>query len=376
MNRVLLIGHNDFRIFLRNRFAFVWLLAVPLAFVYFMGFANRGPGDPANPRPAVLVENLDPGFLGRAFLDELGAQGLRTVSPTNRADAQRGLRVPADFTDRVLGGQPARVAFFTVKDSGDAAAAMIELRLVRALIALDSHLLELAAAHSNAPPTEETLRQIRQRPNPVALDSRFAGRQPIPVGFNLSLPGVLVMYLMLNLLVFGGNTVAAERRSGLLRRFFAHPGPKRALVFGKIYGLMLLALLQIVVFLLLGRFLFKVNLGPHLGAILLTLLVYSWVAASLGVLVGSLIRAEDKVTGLCVLASLVMAALGGCWWPLEIVPDFAKTLAHAVPTGWALDALHQLITFGAGLDAATRPLTVLTLCALAANLAAMKWFRA
>jgi ABC-type multidrug transport system permease subunit len=95
-----------------------------------------------------------------------------------------------------------------------------------------------------------------------------------------------------------------------------------------------------------------------------------------GVLIGSLIRAEDKVTGLCVLASLVMAALGGCWWPLEVVPDFAKTLAHTVPTGWALDALHQLITFGAGLETAVRPLAVLAFCAIGANLAAMKWFRA
>ena len=37
-----------------------------------------------------------------------------------------------------------------------------------------------------------------------------------------------------------------------------------------------------------------------------------------------------------------MAALGGCWWPLEIGPDFMRTLAHCFPTGWAMDALHNL----------------------------------
>jgi ABC-type multidrug transport system permease subunit len=183
------------------------------------------------------------------------------------------------------------------------------------------------------------------------------------------------MYLLMNLLIFGGTSVAWERRSGVLRRLTALPVGRGEIIGGKVYGLMLLALLQIAVVLLAGRFLFRVNLGDALGGILVVLLVYAWVAASLGVLVGSLVRAEEKVVGLCVLASLVMAALGGCWWPLEVVPDSVKFLAHCVPTGWAMDALHQLITFGGGLSAAKLPLAVLALFGLAANAAAAKFFR-
>jgi hypothetical protein len=51
---------------------------------------------------------------------------------------------------------------------------------------------------------------------------------------------------------------------------------------------------------------------------------------SLGVLVGSLTGAEDPVTGICVLASLLMAAIGGCWWPLEIGPMVIRTLARCI----------------------------------------------
>jgi len=70
-----------------------------------------------------------------------------------------------------------------------------------------------------------------------------------------------------------------------------------------------------------------------------------------------------------------MAALGGCWWPLEIVPDFVKRLAHLVPTGWAMDALHQLITFGGGFAKAKGAIGVLFLFGLAANFTAAKCFR-
>jgi ABC-type multidrug transport system permease subunit len=376
MRRVLDIGHNDLRLFLKSKIAYVWLFLVPLAFVYFMGFANRGPGDPANPKPPVLVENLDGGFLGRVFLDELGAQGMWVVDPTNRAQAQRGVRLPADFTSRILNHQPAKVAFFELAGSGAGDAALIELRVVRALIAMNSHLIELATQRGEAALTNETAwRAVMARENPVRLDARFAGRKPVPSGFSFSLPGNLVMYLVMNLMVFGGAALAAERRGGVLRRFIVQPVRRGELVTGKLYGLMLLGAVQVVFFLLVGRFVFGVPLGANLPAVAVTLLVFTWVAASFGVLAGSALRNEDRVVGLCVLASLLMAALGGCWWPLEIAPDALKTVARCLPTGWALDALHRLISFGAGWGAVVKPLLVLAAFGAVATTLVVRWFR-
>jgi len=183
------------------------------------------------------------------------------------------------------------------------------------------------------------------------------------------------MYLMMNLLVFGGASVARQRAGGLVRRLAVNPVTRAQMVAGKIYGLVLLGGVQAAVFLLAGQFLFGVRLGKNLGPILLTLVVYSWVAASLGVLAGSVARAEDKVAGVCVMASLVMAAVGGCWWPLEIGPPVLRLLAHCVPAGWAMDALHQLISFGGGLSDAARPIAVLAAFGLAANALAARFFK-
>jgi ABC-type multidrug transport system permease subunit len=103
--------------------------------------------------------------------------------------------------------------------------------------------------------------------------------------------------------------------------------------------------------------------------------LYSWLAASLGVLIGALVVNEDKIIGLCVLAGLVMAALGGCWWPMEIVPDTMKIVGHFFPTAWAMDSLHQLISFGSGLREIAPKLGVLAMFALAANIGAAKVLR-
>jgi len=244
MKQALTIGHNDLRLFFRHRASWVWLLVMPIAFTYFMGFAVRGPGGPNSPRPAIFIENRDEGFLSRSFLEALGQQGLRVVASTNRDDAKRGIRIPADFTQRVLNKQRVNVEFITVEGGGNEAAA---------LVAINAYLVEHAVSTAGKAPTEEGLRALNARENPVRLESRFAGRKPMPVGFNLSLPGNVVMYVLMNLMIFGGTTVATERRYGVLPRLMVHPVNRGTLIVGKVYGLILLGWVQIAVMLLASR---------------------------------------------------------------------------------------------------------------------------
>jgi len=108
----------------------------------------------------------------------------------------------------------------------------------------------------------------------------------------------------------------------------------------------LLGFTQIMVAMITGTILFKVHWGEHLGAIMLVLAAYASLAALLGLLLGNVARSEGQVIGMGVVASNVMAALGGCWWPIEITPRWSQRIASVFPTGWAMDALHRLMSFG------------------------------
>jgi len=301
---------------------------------------------------------------------------MRVVDATNAGNAARELRIPADFTERTLRGERTRLVFLPREGAGEADGAILDLRLVRALIGLNGHFLEAIAKDGKIESlTGPQLREIREAPNPVALDSHFAGRKPVPSGYNFSLPGNLVMYLTLNLLVFGGGAMASSRRNGVIRRLMTSAASRFEIILGKIYGNGLLGAAQIIFFLLLGKFVFHVNLGANLPGVILVLVLLAWVAAALGVLAGSCLSSEDRVIPVCVLASLLMGALGGCWWPLEIAPPVFKNIALCFPTGWALAALNQLISFGAGLDAVLLPMAVLFGFGAVASILAIRYFR-
>lgn len=376
MRNILEIGFNDLRLFLKGRTSYVWLFVIPLLFMGLMALASYGPNEAKNRYPPVLVENRDSGHVGAYFVELLSAQGLWRVDPTKdpKTKPVSGVRIPADFTAQLQANKDVKLEFFAIDSSRTADATLIEARVVRALIRLNADLFEASAKSAGFPSAQE-LKALREKPDPVALDSRYAGRNPVPTGFNFSLPGNLVSFLLMNLLIFGGTMVAASRQSGTLRRLMTLPVRRGELVTGQIFGLWLLGLVQIGFFLIVGRFVFHVNLGANLPGVMLVLFVFAWVAAALGVLVGSVLDAPDRVVGVCIFVSLMMAAMGGCWFPLEVTPDWVKTMAHGVPTGWAMDALNHLISFGHGLETVTKHLAVLAGCGVVATAAAARWFR-
>ena len=103
---------------------------------------------------------------------------------------------------------------------------------------------------------------------------------------------------------------------------------------------------QIAFAMVVGRFLFGVDWGPYLWAVILLMAAYSGLVAWLGMLLGTLARTEGQVIGIGVLSANALGALGGCWWPIEVVPGWMQRLADFLPSGWAMDGLHKLMFFG------------------------------
>ncbi|RKX34463.1 MAG: hypothetical protein DRP71_07025 [Verrucomicrobia bacterium] len=377
MKNIFVIGFFDLKLLLKQKTAFIWLLVMPLAFVAVIGIANRGGRDsPGNPTPRVLIDNLDTGFMGTLLMEELNARGLQLAGESERDEAERGIAIPAGFTDEILATEQVKLSFFKLQGSAGPPAALIEVRLVRALVGLNSALVEFVL--KNPPGTkfsEDGLRELLQREDPVQLDAQFAGRNPIPAGYQQSLPGILVMYLLINLLSFGAISLTIERREGIIRRLAAYPVRPLELVLGKIFGRFLVGGVQILFLLAVGQLFLGVKVGHNLPLILTTLAIYSWMCAALGVLIGAVSSSPDRTLGISIVVGMVMAALGGCWWPLEIVGDTMRAIGMSLPTGWAMSAMHQLISFGGGFAQVDWQMAALAALGLVVTLLAGRFLR-
>jgi ABC-type multidrug transport system permease subunit len=183
------------------------------------------------------------------------------------------------------------------------------------------------------------------------------------------------MFTLLVLLTSGAVLLVIERRDGLLRRVASTPLPRSGVVAGKWGSRMALALVQIGFAMAIGTLFFRVDWGPDLGMVAAILLAWAALCAGLGIVSGNLARTEGQAVGLGVFAANLLAALGGCWWPIEVTPGWAQSLAMALPTGWTMAALHRLMSFQAGAAAALPHGIALALLALAVGWIATRTFR-
>ena len=196
-----------------------------------------------------------------------------------------------------------------------------------------------------------------------------------PSGYEQTIPGVMVMFVLLVMCTSGAVLLVIERRQGLLRRLACAPISRGQLVLGKWGGKFALGMVQIAFAMLAGTVIFGMNWGAHLHAVISVMLTYGAMMAALGMVLGSLARTEALAAGIGVITANVMAALGGCWWPIEITPAWMQKLQLFLPTGWAMHALHKLISFGYGPFSVLPHLVVMTLTTVILLVVAMKVFR-
>ena len=331
---------RDLSFLLRRRETLLWTFLMPIAFFYFIGNIAGGFARVDEPDPIAVTAAPDAGFLKDQLTHRLEERRYRIIQSDTYF---RQLRIPAHFTADVLAGHPVKVEF--VRRGSGVYTDDDRLRIGRAVNTLLADVVTLSSQGIALTPA--AFSDLAKRPRAITVDVTTAGKRRIPpIGFEQAVPGILVMFTLQVLLTVGGVSLSAERRAGILRRLASSPMSRGAVVLGKWGARVLLGFVQILFAMLTGTLLFHVHWGEHLGAILLLLAAYASLTATLGLLLGNIARNEGQLIGIAVTASNIMAALGGCWWPIEIAPPFAQKIALVFPTGWAMDALHKLMSFG------------------------------
>jgi ABC-type Na+ efflux pump permease subunit len=376
MKNILFIAWHDVRYQLRQGGTLVWLFVMPPIFFYFIGTVTGGfqgnlTGGTATP---IVIAAEAPGFLQdqidlRLRENEFDTEWRESVV----ADAEgnlprRVLTFDANLSTQVIAGEQVTASYDT-----RASALSREFEAIRIQRSLYTAIADVVVAESRSenPLDANALDELNAETRVWQLDVATAGkRQIIPNGFDQAIPGILVMFTLLILLTSGSSMLVVERMQGLLRRLASAPMTRGEVVAGKWGGRMVLAALQVGFAVIVGTVVFKMQWGPDILMIAVVLAAWAAFCASAGLLLGSIAATEGQASGLGVLFANLLAALGGCWWPIEVTPGWMQTLQNFMPTGWAMDALHKLISFEAGaMSALPQVITLLVGALLVAGLA-------
>jgi ABC-2 type transport system permease protein len=137
------------------------------------------------------------------------------------------------------------------------------------------------------------------------------------------------------------------------------PTHRATVIGGHVLAMFLVVFLQQVLLVAVGQIFFGVDYLQAPLATLAMMVALSLWAASLGLLIGALAKAEEQVITWSLIAMFLFAALGGAWFPLEFAGEAFATIGHVTPTAWAMDGLQNVVVRGQGLASVLLPAGIL-----------------
>jgi len=364
VRQAILIANKDFKLLLRDRFGFLFVMAFPVMFAAAFFFMFRGTDMGEEGLTAFLATREEgPATVSRQIIDgmvdgpgeEIVFQEVSVEEGLAQAEAGEipGLLVfPEDFTQAVLGEGHSRI---TVAAGSSPPASAALHAIAQDVVTRVSHdraavgaVIELSAGSPGEIGTRVG-QVLGASPDPQARAAGYTvtrvGDIEAPNAADFTIPGYLVMFVFFAA-AFTAETVARERENRTLERLVTVGAGRAATLGGKFLKAVYQGVLQVTMLWLVGIFGFAVTLGDAPAATIIVSALMVLVSASFGVMLASLVRTVRAAAPLAVLVSLVAAPLGGCWWPLFIVPEWMQALARFTPHGWANTAFNRLMLFG------------------------------
>jgi ABC-2 type transport system permease protein len=188
----------------------------------------------------------------------------------------------------------------------------------------------------------------------------------IPNSVQHNVPAWTIFAMFFIIIPLTGNMIK-EREAGLARRLQMMPGSRIHHLGAKVLVFLGVGLVQFALMLLIGKLLFPrldlppLTLGDHPLSLILMAVATVLAATGYSVLVGSLAKTHDQAAVFGVVSVIVMAALGGIWVPVFMMPQIMQTASMFSPLNWSLEGFYNILLRGSGIGGILPNLASLTI---------------
>ncbi len=158
---------------------------------------------------------------------------------------------------------------------------------------------------------------------------------------NYIVPGIILMAFIMAGLDELVTNLTSPRDKGILRRFFATPLKSRQYIWGLLFYICLISLLQLLIIYWFGRLVFSAQINL-LSPLPLFFTVYSLlVLLGVGLLISTLAKNADAAGRIGNIIFYPMMFLGGLYFPIEGMPFFIRIISEVNPVTYLVNGLRD-----------------------------------
>ncbi len=407
LKHIWFITVKDLKLFLTDRLALFFFILFPFLFVIVFNFMLRGVGS-QDPRLEMhLVTQEAAGGLSYQIISAMETKDEAQLQPgepkivwdKDYNEARQAvedkklagfLAFPADFTQSVMMGYGAQLEVVVnpaetyIRAALNGLASAIASQVGSQQLATNAAVSLLVEEKLTSGDVSSLGQEIQKlfttpagtpaSPPLITLKTERVGEVEAYNPSNYVIPGYLVMFTFFAA-AQSAAIIVRQRQNNTLERLLSSSVRRETLLAGMFTGTVVKGLVQIAVFWVVGLLAFKIELGLSPPAVIILSILMVVMSAAFAIMLATLARTERSADALGVLLSLVLAPLGGCWWPLFITPQWMQFIAKLTPHGWATSGFNELMVFGGNFSGAVPNMLALAGFAVVFGIIAIMRFR-
>ncbi len=246
-----------------------------------------------------------------------------------KGDIKVGIIIPENYANEILAGRSGSV--LVLIDGSDSSVAS-QAQQAASLVGMQFNITTQTVLEAKKSVDIRT--QMLFNP-----DSRTA---------NFMVPGLIAVILNITTVILTSLSIVREKEQGTLEQIFVTPVEPLGLILGKIAPFNIIAFVQVIVVLILMRFLFGVPISGNVVLLLAMSLVYIFCMLGLGMLIST--KAENQMQAIqyAFLTMLPAILLSGFMFPREGMPSLLYGISYLVPATYFIDIMRGIVLRGAG----------------------------
>ncbi|PIB37873.1 ABC transporter permease [Maribacter sp. 4G9] len=179
-------------------------------------------------------------------------------------------------------------------------------------------------------------------------------RAGIPNSTQHNIPAWTLFAIFFIILPLSINMVH-EKNQGTFIRLRTQPIPYATVLGGKAFVFLVVSLIQFILMLLLGVYLFplmglpKLEVAGRIPLLMVVAFFAGLAAIGLGLLLGTIAKSQEQSAPFGATFVVILAAIGGVWVPVFAMPHFMQVLSKLSPMNWGLNAFYDVFLRNVGM---------------------------
>jgi ABC-2 type transport system permease protein len=183
---------------------------------------------------------------------------------------------------------------------------------------------------------------------------------PRLVSVYMFVPGVISVIMLIISAMLTSITLAREKEFGTMELLSISPLRPWQIVLGKVVPYILISIINCVIILLLGVFMFGMPMNGSLFVLSMVCFLYIVTALSLGVLISTIVETQQAAMFASMITMMMPSLLlSGFIFPVESMPALLQYISQVIPATHFIDIIRAVMIKGAGWSVILKPVIIL-----------------